>query len=68
MSVVLVESGPGKIQVIKAIRDGTGLRLKEAKDLVDAQIPVTVAHDLPPERARALVSALQSAGATAELS
>lgn len=68
VSVVLLASGPRKIQVIKAIRDGTGMGLKAARDLVEAQIPVTVAEGLPPERAWALVSALESAGATAEAS
>ena len=68
VAVVLVATGRRKIQVIKAIRDATGISLKEARDLVEAQVPVTVAEGLPPERARALASALESAGATAELS
>jgi ribosomal protein L7/L12 len=68
LAVVLVATGRRKIQVIKAVRDATGISLKEARDLVEAQIPVTVAEGLPPERAQALVTALESAGATAELS
>ena len=68
VSVVLVARGPRKIHVIKALRDATGIGLKEARDLVEAQVPVTVAESLPSERAEALVAALQAAGATAELS
>lgn len=68
VSVVLLALGPRKIQVIKAIHEATGIGLKQARDLVEAQIPVTVAEDLTPERAGTLVSALESAGATVEVS
>ena len=59
--VVLTDAGATKIAVIKAVREATGLGLKEAKDLVDAA-PKTVK-----EEAEKLVEALKAAGATVEM-
>ena len=63
-NVVLKEAGATKIAVIKAVREATGLGLKEAKDLVDGA-PKTVKENMPKEDAEKLVEALKAAGATA---
>lgn len=65
-NVVLKEVGATKIQVIKAVREATGLGLKEAKDLVDSA-PKTIKENMPKEDAEKLVEALKAAGATAEM-
>ena len=65
-NVVLKEAGANKIQVIKVVRDATGLGLKEAKDLVDTA-PQTVKENMPKEDAEKLVEALKAAGALAEM-
>lgn len=65
-NVVLKDAGATKIQVIKAVREATGLGLKEAKDLVDTA-PKTVKENMPKEDAEKLVEALKAAGATAEM-
>ncbi len=63
-NVVLKDAGATKIAVIKAVREATGLGLKEAKDLVD-NAPKTVKEAMPKEDAEKLVEALSAAGATA---
>lgn len=63
---VLTEVGPNKILVIKAVRELTGLGLKEAKDLVDAA-PKTVKEGVTKEEAEAVKEKLAEAGATAEV-
>ena len=63
-NVVLKEAGATKIAVIKAVREATGLGLREAKDLVDGA-PKTVKENMPKEDAEKLVEALKAAGATA---
>ena len=64
--VVLAEVGANKIQVIKAVREATGLGLKEAKEIVDSA-PSTVKEAVPAADAEALKEALTAAGATVEL-
>ena len=64
--VVLKEIGANKVQVIKAVRELTGLGLKEAKDLVDGA-PKTVKEAAPKADAEAAVKKLVEAGAKAEL-
>src|SRR5438105_11661427 len=64
--VVLTEGGASKINVIKAVREATGLGLKEAKDLVDGA-PKTVKEALPKADAEALKKKLEDAGAKVEL-
>ncbi len=64
--VVLTEVGASKLNVIKVIREITGLGLKEAKDLVEAA-PKTIKEALPKEEAEALKAQIQAAGATVEL-
>lgn len=64
--VILSAIGPNKIQVIKAIREITGLGLKEAKDLVEAA-PKTVKEQISKADAEELKKKLVEAGATVEL-
>ncbi len=63
---VLTEVGPNKILVIKAVRELTGLGLKEAKDLVDAA-PKPVKEGVNKEEAEAVKEKLAEAGATVEV-
>jgi large subunit ribosomal protein L7/L12 len=65
-NVVLAEVGANKVGVIKAVREITGLGLKEAKDLVDGA-PKTVKEALPKAEAEAAKKKLEEAGAKAEL-
>jgi large subunit ribosomal protein L7/L12 len=65
-NVVLAEAGANKVSVIKAVREITGLGLKEAKDLVDGA-PKVVKEALPKADAEAAVKKLVEAGAKAEL-
>jgi len=65
-NVVLKEAGANKIQVIKAVREATGLGLKEAKDLVDGA-PATIKENVAKEEAEKMKAALTEAGATVEL-
>ncbi|WP_027016398.1 50S ribosomal protein L7/L12 [Comamonas composti] len=64
--VVLTEAGANKVSVIKAVREITGLGLKEAKDLVDGA-PKVVKEAAPKADAEAAVKKLVEAGAKAEL-
>ncbi len=64
--VVLASAGGNKIAVIKAVREATGLGLKEAKALVD-EAPKTVKEAVSKEDAEALKAKLEEAGATIEL-
>src|SRR3990167_8674215 len=63
---VLTEVGPNKILVIKAVRELTGLGLKEAKDLVDAA-PKAGKEGVSKADADAAVKKLEEAGAKAEI-
>ena len=65
-NVVLKEAGANKIQVIKVVRDATGLGLKEAKDLVDGA-PKTVKENVSKEEAEELKAKFTEVGATVEL-
>ena len=65
-NVVLKEVGANKIQVIKVVRDVTGLGLKEAKDLVDGA-PKTVKENVAKEEAEELKAKFAEAGAVVEL-
>ena len=64
--VVLKEVGPNKVQVIKTVKDATGLGLVEAKAVVDGA-PKTVKEAMPKDAAEALVANFKEVGATAEL-
>ena len=65
-NVVLLDAGAQKVGVIKAVREITGLGLKEAKDLVDGA-PKNVKEALPKADAEAAVKKLIEAGAKAEI-
>ena len=65
-NVVLKEVGQEKIKVIKAVREATGLGLKEAKELVDGA-PAAVKENVEPGEANALKEALEAVGAVVEL-
>ena len=65
-TVVLAEVGANKVSVIKAVREITGLGLKEAKDLVDAA-PKPVKEAMAKADAEAAKKKLEEAGAKAEL-
>ena len=65
-NVVLKDAGASKIQVIKAVREATGLGLKEAKDLVDGA-PATIKENVAKEEAEKMKAALTEAGAVVEL-
>ena len=64
--VVLQDAGANKIQVIKVVRDATGLGLKEAKELVDGA-PKTVKEGASKEEAEELKAKFAEAGAVIEL-
>jgi large subunit ribosomal protein L7/L12 len=63
-NVTLTEVGPNKINVIKAVRELTGLGLKEAKDLVEAA-PKAVKEGVAKDEANAAKAKLEEAGAKA---
>ncbi len=65
-TVVLAKTGDNKVNVIKAVREITGLGLKEAKDLVDGA-PKPVKEAVPKAEADAIAKKLTEAGATAEI-
>ena len=64
--VVLQDAGANKIQVIKVVRDATGLGLKEAKELVDGA-PKTVKEGASKEEAEELKAKFSEVGAVVEL-
>lgn len=64
--VILKEVGANKVQVIKAVKDATGLGLVEAKGIVDGA-PKAVKEGISKEDAEALAAKLKEAGATAEI-
>jgi large subunit ribosomal protein L7/L12 len=64
--VILAGSGAQKIQVIKVVREITGLGLKEAKDLVEG-VPKPIREGVSKEQAAELKKKLEEAGATVEV-
>ena len=65
-TVVLAAAGDKKINVIKAVREATGLGLKEAKELVDGA-PAPIKENVAKAEAEELKKKLEEAGATVEL-
>jgi large subunit ribosomal protein L7/L12 len=65
-TVVLTGAGEKKIQVIKVVRELTGLGLKEAKDLVDGA-PKPVKESVPKAQAEEMKKKIEEAGGTVEL-
>ena len=64
--VILKSSGAAKLQVVKAVKELTGLGLKEAKDIVDAA-PKAVKEGVSKDEAEGMKKALEDAGAEVEL-
>jgi large subunit ribosomal protein L7/L12 len=64
--VILKSAGPQKLQVVKLVKDLTGLGLKEAKELVDAA-PKALKEKCPKDEAEALKAKLEEAGAEVEI-
>jgi large subunit ribosomal protein L7/L12 len=65
-TVIMTAFGDNKVNVIKAVREITGLGLKEAKDLVEA-VPATIKDGIPKADAEAIKKKLEDAGAKANL-
>ena len=65
-NVILLEAGANKVSVIKAVREITGLGLKEAKDLVDGA-PKPIKEAVDKKTAEEAKKKLEEAGAKAEL-
>lgn len=65
-TIVLKDAGANKIQVIKAVKEATGLGLKDAKDLVDAA-PKNIKENVAKEEAEAIKASLIEAGAVVDL-
>ncbi|HJF16086.1 MULTISPECIES: 50S ribosomal protein L7/L12 [Globicatella] len=64
--VILASAGDSKIKVIKAVREATGLGLKEAKELVD-NAPKAIKEGVSKEDAEALKASLEEVGASVEV-
>jgi large subunit ribosomal protein L7/L12 len=65
-NVILTNAGNNKIQVIKVVREITGLGLKEAKDFVES-LPKVVKENIPKEQAEEIKKKLEATGATVEI-
>ena len=65
-NVILKEAGATKLQVVKAVKELTGLGLKEAKDIVDSA-PKAVKEGVSKAEAEGIQKALEEAGAVVEL-
>ena len=66
VSVVLTGTGDKKIQVLKAVREITGLGLKEAKDVVD-NVPKTIKEGIEKDEAESIKKQLEEQGAQVEI-
>ncbi|MDD4903350.1 MAG: 50S ribosomal protein L7/L12 [Candidatus Bipolaricaulis sp.] len=64
--VIMKSAGQKKIQVIKEIKDITGLGLKECKELAD-KVPATIKENVSPDEATSIKEKLEAAGAEIEL-
>ena len=64
--VVIVDAGAEKLKVVKAVREATGLPLKEAKELVD-NVPGKIKEAISKEEADAIVAKIAEAGGKCEL-
>jgi len=65
VTVVLTSAGAQKINVIKAVRETTGLGLKESKDIADGA-PKPIKENVPREEADKMKKAIEAAGGTVE--
>lgn len=64
--VILVSAGQAKLQIVKAVKELTGLGLKEAKDLVD-KLPAPIKEKVSKADAESLKAALEEAGGEVEI-
>ena len=64
--VILKEAGPSKLKVVKAVKELTGLGLKDAKDIVDSA-PKAVKEGVSKDEAEGIKTSLEEAGAVVEL-
>mgnify|MGYP000062670989 CR=1 FL=1 len=64
--MILSNAGQAKLQVVKAVKDITGLGLKEAKDLVDGA-PKAIKEGIAKDLAEQLAEKFKAAGATVEI-
>ncbi|WP_430615122.1 50S ribosomal protein L7/L12 [Flavobacterium sp. JP2137] len=65
-TVILKEAGASKLAVVKAVKELTGLGLKEAKDIVDS-VPSNIKEGVSKDEAEGLKKSLEEAGAVVEL-
>ena len=65
-TVVLKEAGASKLAVVKAVKELTGLGLKESKDIVDS-VPANIKEGVSKDEAEGLKKSLEEAGAVVEL-
>ena len=65
VNIVLTDAGAQKINVIKAVREATGLGLKESKDIVDGA-PKPLKDNVPREEAEKIKKAVEAAGGKVE--
>lgn len=66
-NVVLISAGQAKLQMVKAVKELTGLGLKEAKELVDAAPNAVIKEKISKAEAEQLKAALEEAGGEVEL-
>jgi len=66
-NVILASAGQAKLQVVKAVKEATGLGLKEAKDLVDAAPNSVIKEKVSKAEAEQIKAALEEAGAEVEI-
>lgn len=66
-NVILKSAGQAKLQVVKAVKEATGLGLKEAKEMVDKAPDAVLKEKVSKAEAEALKAALEEAGAEVEI-
>lgn len=64
---ILTDVGPSKINVLKAVREATGLGLKEAKDLVDAGVGAVLKAKAKKDEAEKIKAAVEAAGGKVDI-
>ncbi|MCL8212737.1 50S ribosomal protein L7/L12 [Mesoplasma whartonense] len=67
VTVFLAEAGAQKVQVIKVVKELTGLGLMDAKKLVDGTLPVAIKENIKPEEAEQIKEKLVAAGASVDI-
>ncbi len=67
VTVFLTEAGAQKVQVIKVVKELTGLGLMDAKKLVDGTLPVAIKENIKPEEAEQIKEKLVAAGASVDI-